>query len=330
MNVIEAAAVWLAKDERGQYIGPPVSEGWRKGRASLIKHVVEAVGSRLLSDFCSADVWRIQQHCQQISLKPSSINHITHSVLRGMLRDLESVGLIDESVFDRIRRAKKLRLSRDPKAKHFTAEQRDKAITAFDGHWAQPIVAFLFLTGCRVSEMAGLQWRDVDLEAGEIAIRRGRIGKNLVTECKTEHSQRLIGIPDRLVEILAVILHGADPTEYVFKGRHGKLPVDVHTLRRQIWQPTLKAAGLPPLAIHGARHTLATTLLTNGVPIAQVAAHLGDTMRVVERTYAHVMPRFDINSALSGRPTHPPTALSVVVDRAAVVAERPRLRLVKG
>jgi len=155
----------------------------------------------------------------------------------------------------------------------------------------------------------------------QVSIRRGRIGK-VITDCKTEHSQRLISVPDDLVEVLAQIPRTVEGNEWVFKGRHGKLPVDVHTFRRSVWIPKLAEAELPPLVIHGARHTWATVALSSGIPLAQVAAHLGDTMKVVERTYAHVLPRFDINAAV-GRTPRPPRVIRAI-------DERPRLRLVKG
>jgi len=321
MNVQEGIARWLTVDERGDYIGAVVSNDWRKGRACLAKHILHSVGEAELATFGAQEVWSIQKHCQRLGLKPSTINHITHSVLRGMLRDLESAGLVDAAIFDRVRKAKQLRLSRDPRVKAFTVEQRDRAIEAFRGHWAFPIVAFLFLTGCRVSEAAGLQWGDIAADGRRAAICRGRVRRQ-ITDCKTEHSQRVIDIPDDLVAILAALPRPTSPTDWVFRGRHGKLPVDVHTLRAAAWRPTLKAAGLPPLPIHGARHTWATCALSAGVPLAQVAAHLGDTMKVVERTYAHVLPRFDVNVAI-GRPTSPPPV-------AQVVAERPQLRVVGG
>lgn len=317
VDVVTAARTWLEPNERGLYLGAPVSHAWRIGRACLIKHVTRAIGTRPIAELGAADIWAIQQSMRLEGLAASTINHVTHSVLRGMLRDLEAAGLIDAEVAQRVRRARKLRLERSPKLQHYDADQRDRAIAAFAGHWAQPIVAFLFLTGCRVSEAAGLRWCDVDLVGRQVTICRGRIGK-VITACKTSHSQRVIDIPDRLVAILSRLPRSGDHEELVFKGRHGKNGVDVHTLRAQVWKPILRKAGLPPLGIHGARHTVATLLLSRGIPVAQVAAHLGDTPRVVERTYAHVLPRFDVNEAMA---VPPPVT--------QIVRERAHLRLVK-
>lgn len=44
------------------------------------------------------------------------------------------------------------------------------------------------------------------------------------------------------------------------------------------------------LGTHVLRHTYATHRLQEGVPVADVAKALGDTVRTLLRTYAHAMP----------------------------------------
>lgn len=52
-----------------------------------------------------------------------------------------------------------------------------------------------------------------------------------------------------------------------------------------------KAAGIEmPVGPHVLRHTAATHMLRNGVPIWQVAGILGDTVATVERVYGHHIP----------------------------------------
>jgi hypothetical protein len=52
-------------------------------------------------------------------------------------------------------------------------------------------------------------------------------------------------------------------------------------------------AGLPRLTPHGLRHSFATAALSARVPVEVVAARLGDTPRVIQETYAHVLPADD-------------------------------------
>jgi integrase len=57
------------------------------------------------------------------------------------------------------------------------------------------------------------------------------------------------------------------------------------------------AAGLPTGTRHTLRHTAATLLLTNGVPIHVVAARLGDRPEKILKTYAHLLPNSDEQAA---------------------------------
>jgi integrase len=53
------------------------------------------------------------------------------------------------------------------------------------------------------------------------------------------------------------------------------------------------AAGLPRLTPHGLRHSFATAALKARVPVEVVAARLGNTARVVQEVYQHVIPADD-------------------------------------
>lgn len=53
------------------------------------------------------------------------------------------------------------------------------------------------------------------------------------------------------------------------------------------------AAGLPALTPHGLRHAFASAALSARVPVDVVAARLGNTARVVQEVYAHVIPAHD-------------------------------------
>jgi integrase len=57
------------------------------------------------------------------------------------------------------------------------------------------------------------------------------------------------------------------------------------------------AAGLPRLTPHGLRHSFATAALKARVPVEGVAARLGNTARVVQEVYQHVIPADDAAAA---------------------------------
>lgn len=65
--------------------------------------------------------------------------------------------------------------------------------------WA--LVATMAWTGMRFGEASALEWRDVDLDAGTIRIRRAQ-WRGIVGHVKAKASKRTIVIPDELVETL--------------------------------------------------------------------------------------------------------------------------------
>jgi len=55
----------------------------------------------------------------------------------------------------------------------------------------------------------------------------------------------------------------------------------------------VKRAGLRRIRLHDERHSVASHLLARGVPIATVAAWLGHSATVCEKTYRHYIPSSD-------------------------------------
>jgi hypothetical protein len=56
------------------------------------------------------------------------------------------------------------------------------------------------------------------------------------------------------------------------------------------WYPALEGAGMPRrFKFHSLRHHAASAMLAAGADIAQVAAHLGDTVETVARVYVHFL-----------------------------------------
>ncbi|WP_198145462.1 tyrosine-type recombinase/integrase [Frankia sp. EAN1pec] len=63
-------------------------------------------------------------------------------------------------------------------------------------------------------------------------------------------------------------------------------PITRHAATRVVRQAA-DDAGLPDATFHTLRHTFASTLLDQGVPVNVVAEYLGDRPETVLRTYAH-------------------------------------------
>jgi integrase len=129
------------------------------------------------------------------------------------------------------------------------------------------IVYFLAGTGVRISEALGQLWKDVDLEAGTVLVRG----------TKTIHSQRLLTLPEWLLQRLkrraatkrtAGLLFPSPGTADPSKQRDRR---NVARVIRQV----LDEAGFPWATAHTFRRTVATLLDEAGLPIALAANQLG-------------------------------------------------------
>lgn len=179
-------------------------------------------------------------------------------------------------------------------------------LAAQDGSRDAPLWAVALATGMRRGELLGLRWRDVDLEAGRIDVRRqwtmrGERGweqRALKTGTKAlrtiEVDRHTIAYLERqraTVEGEQAAWGGVyEATDLVFPRQDGRHQ-DGSEVTKRFKRAIAQAGGLPVIVFHGTRHTHATLLLEDGVSLKVVAQRLGDQESTVLRTYSHVLPR---------------------------------------
>ncbi|MDM5333396.1 site-specific integrase [Ureibacillus composti] len=154
-------------------------------------------------------------------------------------------------------------------------------------------------TGMRKGESLALCWKDIDFDNKTISISRTR-DYHSTRSAKTKNSIRTIDMNDELVNTLrryrswcieTKLTQGnkLKETDYVFISRSGE-PVCYHypnwALRKIIDKHQFRE-----ITIHTLRHTVASILVGNGVPVPTVAKILGDTINVVNEVYSHSLER---------------------------------------
>lgn len=151
----------------------------------------------------------------------------------------------------------------------------------------------LIFTGARKSEIYGLKVQDIDPEAGTLTIQRSvhRVGEDLlITPTKSKSSRRTIHLDTETLQSLTnwISSEGLGPDDWLMskdEDRHGPLHADFanHILKRLI-----KNHYLPPLTVHGLRHTHATLLTDAGVDVESTAQRLGHgSVRITKDAYIH-------------------------------------------
>jgi integrase len=155
------------------------------------------------------------------------------------------------------------------KVRAFTAAEVAVIASAADERTAL-LVRTAASTGLRFGEIAGLEWKQIDLEKGIIAVAR-QFTHSAWSELKTANSRRRIPVARELLHQLK--LHRLRTQgELVFPGGEGK-PIDYHNWRARVWAPLLKVAGVTG-TFHMLRHFFVTALIQSGVnaKVAQTLA----------------------------------------------------------
>ena len=165
-------------------------------------------------------------------------------------------------------------------------------------------------TGIRRGELAGLRWRDVDLDRGRVTVVQQRAkggGTVSMGPTKTRRSRRLVAID--AVTVAALRAHRkAQLEERLLLGR-GYHDEDIVFCRidgqafhpdrlSQQFKTLVGAAGLPWITLHGLRHTHATLMLQAGVHPKVVQERLGHaSIAITLDTYSHAIPAMQEDAA---------------------------------
>jgi integrase len=189
-----------------------------------------------------------------------------------------------------------------------------KALLETGGEY-RPLLWLAVLTGLRRSEILGLGWQDIDLEAKTLTVRRvaweTATAYGLKERTKTALSARTIAIGEILVEILRE--HKAiQAQERLRFGRYYRRDLDLCFAREggEMLIPSVvstavgklaRAAGFPKgvSPLHGLRHAMASSgLAGNAISLKAMSARLGhSSVRVTADLYQHVTEEVDRASA---------------------------------
>jgi integrase len=221
-------------------------------------------------------------------------------VLRAALNQARKWNLVARNVAELVEPPNCKRFRIEP----LTPEQARTLLDNAKGDRLEALYGVTLACGLRMGEILGLRWQDVNLEHGRLAVSQAlqrQKGRGLVlAETKTDRSRRSIGLPPALVttlrahrvrqfeERLAAGSHWHDQG-FVFASRRGT-PFEPRNLHRA-FKRMLRRAGLPDVRFHDLRHSAASLMLAQDVPLRVVMEVLGhSSISLTANTYSHVMP----------------------------------------
>jgi integrase len=203
--------------------------------------------------------------------------------------------------------------------KPFAATEIAAILCAFETHPSYkhyyPFVAFLFGTGCRLGEAAGLRWANVADDFSHVTICESFSRGNYRKTTKTGKS-RIVLLNQGTIALLKTLHFAQRPhttpgpnnarsghdslktlhiarsghDSLVFTSPHGK-PIDDHNFNRRAWNAIVTRLGIEYRKPYAVRHSAISHALANGANPIALAEQTGHDKRVMLETYAHAIER---------------------------------------
>lgn len=290
---------------------------WDAYRVAVRKHALPVLGKRQLDKVRPEHLKALYNKMIASGLSPSTAHQVHRTLHAAFDLAIES-GYMPRNPATRKVAPKVRRLKVKPYEPDEIRKLIDAALEQFGGvRW---IIALSL--GLRQGELLALQWSDVDLDRGVLAVDYSRprpryrhgcrpnCGRRTPGLCpdkvrinpergetKSDASHRSIGLPDELVQLLiAHQQHQLDAStwagdqweegDWVFTDLRGR-PLNNNSDYHR-WKALIATAGVRDARLHDARHTAATTLLLLGVSERAVIDIMGWSTGKMTMLYQHI------------------------------------------
>lgn len=275
------------------------SEKTQRTYADIVRlHIEPELGKHEIGKLTAQHVTTLMRTKEKAGLSARTVGHI-RGTLRTALNDAVRQEIVDRNVAMRTDPPKRDASDREP----FSIEEAKAFLTATALDPNAALYRLAVTLGLRRGELLGLQWRDVDLDAGTLRVSRslGRVGREIVLkEPKTDRSRRTLSLGAS--NVAALRKHKDEQafarkkagglwhdTGYVFVSSIGT-SIDPDNLTKQ-FKALLVGAGLRDQRFHDLRHAAATLMLRDGLPVHEVSAVLGHAQTSTTlNVYSHVLP----------------------------------------
>lgn len=295
LTVAQFLDKWLSASVR-----PSVKVKTYEGYESIVRvRVTPRIGRKPLAMVTALDLQALYTDLAASGLSPRSVHH-THRCLHRAFDQAVRWGMIARNPCDGATAPRAERAE----MRVLTPEHVNIFLAATADHPMHALYVLAITSGMRAGELLGLKWGDLDLDAGQLTVRRALQQQNdaglVFVTPKSARSRRTIVLSQRGIN--AIRIHRDRQTflrrqlgdewqdrDLVFASATGG-PLDP-SWQRQVFYSQLDAAGLPRVRFHDLRHTAATLLLSQGVHPKVVSDMLGhSTIGLTLDTYSHLLP----------------------------------------
>lgn len=279
-----------------------------KMRTVVRTHLIPALGTRKASTLTPK---AFQAVLDDLAAKGYSSSLISGALqaLRGIVTYGRQVGVWGQTE-DPLVGVRPTKAPQDPfelvAAEDVPTRAQVDALAAAMAKWEDGVfVRFAAGCGMRWAECIAVRVCDVELERRRVNVTRqiaeAEDGSLDVRAPKTKRGVRVAPIPRDLVDDLAKLMVGKEPTDLLFPAPRGG-PKRRSNWNRRSWRPAHEAAGWPAsLTFHSLRHFAASDWLRRGIELPDASRMLG-----------HSSPRFTAARYVGADSEHVDRALSVL------------------
>ena len=245
-------------------------------------------------------------------VSPSSVIHY-HANIHKALKYAVKIDLIDVNPADKVERPKKDRYV----GSFYDADEVNALFEAAKGSKLELPILFGAFYGLRRSEAIGLKWDAIDFEQGTISVKRtvtstiidGKYQEFEQQSAKTKSSLRTLPLIGSFREYFMQVKEAQELNKQVCGNCYnyeydGFVFVDELGERMRVEYLTnafpkfLESHGLRRMRFHDLRHSCASLLLANGVPLKHIQEWLGHSdFTTTANIYAHLDYKSKITSA---------------------------------
>jgi len=271
---------WLARQR--QHLKTSTWDDYRK---IVFNTLIPAMGRVHLADLKRST---IRDWCETQQVTNKRLANV-QSVLRAALQDAVDDDLIETNPMFGWKYARKEAPKPTDDVDPFTADEQAAVLKACGDPQHRNLIQFAFWTGMRTSELAALEWGDVDWRRGHVRVSRAKTQAAEEPEgTKTRRGTRDV----KLLGPALAALEAQKPFSYlaareIFLNPRTMAPWDGdQPIRKSAWMPALQKAGVRYRRQYQTRHTFASMMLTAGESPVWLAQQMGHSdLTMISRTY---------------------------------------------
>lgn len=237
-------------------------------------------------------------------LSPKTVRHIA-CVVHGCFEKAVKWQLINRNPLDGVDLPK-------PAKKQPRVVEKDRVANLLERAGSTRLYALIMLdlaTGARRGELLALQWPDIDFSSGIMNVSKSleQTKKGLRVKSTKSGKPRRFAVPAAALEALKFHRAQQDQDKQLFGSDYQDNQLVFCRPDGGYYSPDrvgarvvelMKKAGIEGVSLHSLRHTHASELLSNGVPIPTVAKRLGHAnANVTLSIYAHALEADELAAA---------------------------------